>query len=340
MLHVEVARPRRHRARVGHGHQGAREGSHAGKAVLRLARQRLDHHCVELRGEPGHEPARRHERRVPHLLQQRVERLVLERRAPGDRLVEDRGERVLVRLGAGVLRPEGLLRRHVLQRADHRVVRRQRRGLGGLREHLRQAEVHDFRLRLAVAVTGEEHVGRLEVPVHHAAVVRERQRRGDGQDDRERLGHRQPLHLAEIRGAVLADEALHDEVRHVALDPDVQDADDVRVIEACRHPALAHEAGAHLLVRRQVLVKHLEGHALPQPRVSPLEDARGGPVPDQRADDVRPQPDALQQLAADRSRHRPIQSYGAAAPASTAEARCPADAPHEPAFFLRAVPPK
>ncbi len=110
-------------------------------------------------------------------------RVALERATAGGHLIEDRAEREEV--GARIGRqPARLLRRHVVDRAEHGPHRRQvsprgRRGAGRLSAglvvlELRESEVEDLHL----AAGGDHHVHRLQVAMDDALRVRGLERIG------------------------------------------------------------------------------------------------------------------------------------------------------------------
>ena len=112
-----------------------------------------------------------------------------EQRLAGEQLVRHRAERVDVGAVIDVRVAGGLLGRHVRRRADRRADLRERRGSGvGARraDRLRDAEVGDDR-----RAAREQHVVRLDVAVHDAALVRVRQRLRDVVQDADDFGDRE-----------------------------------------------------------------------------------------------------------------------------------------------------
>ena len=159
----------------------------------------------------------------------------------GDELVEHRAERVEVCLRRH-LAAERLLGRHVRDRADHHPVLRQPRAV----ERDRESEVAD----LGDALRGQPDVARLEVAVHDAALVREREPSGHALRDLERPRQRQrTARLLQLALDVAAREQLVDDVRRGRFFADLEDRDDVRVrAEAAHRLRLAHDALAPDLV--------------------------------------------------------------------------------------------
>src|SRR5262249_3720114 len=104
-------------------------------------------------------------RQLPHLPESRDRSLGPERRAAGEQLVEDGAQAVDVAGGGEDRVAARLLRGDVARRADDRRGRgRARAGV----EPLREAEVGD----VGPARLVEQDVGRLEVAVQYAALVR------------------------------------------------------------------------------------------------------------------------------------------------------------------------
>ncbi|CAA9305477.1 MAG: hypothetical protein AVDCRST_MAG11-1129, partial [uncultured Gemmatimonadaceae bacterium] len=227
--------------------------------------------------------------------EQRLRRAAAERVPAGEQLVGDHAERVEVGpvVGGGV--GGRLLGCHVRGRphceAERRAgtLGRARPALGGRRERLRHAEVGDHRVPAR-----EEHVLRLEVPVHHALGVRVGQRVGQlaqephGVRDGQRPVARQPR----PEGLAL-DEGHRVERQAVHLARGV-DRHDVRVLQAGGEPDLALEA----LGREpggEAGVEDLDGDPPPEPRIERDEDARHAAAPELalqrvRIPECRPQP--------------------------------------------------
>jgi hypothetical protein len=129
-----------------------------------------------------------------------------------------------VDIGARVdgLRPR-LLRRHVLGCAEHAVGHDAElaRPLA-VDEQLRDPEVENFD-EVFARRADQQHVARLEIAVHHAAVVGAAQTGEHLVRDEHRAPRieRAPIELAAQRGARVQ---LHHEIRHAVVFADVDDA--------------------------------------------------------------------------------------------------------------------
>jgi hypothetical protein len=172
------------------------------------------------------------------------------------RLEQDGAERVHVGPRVDALHLAArLLRRHVPGRPEQRARLRSGRGrrVGHVEGHIgrardaRDAPIEDVHL----AELPEHDVGRLQIPVHHAAGVREGDREAHAGERPEEpapaVGRRERrIAIAEAVEDVLeghAVEPLHREVRLPALvDPEVVYGHDARVLELALHPRLPQEA--------------------------------------------------------------------------------------------------
>ena len=146
-------------------------------------------------------------------------------------------------------------------------------------DQLREAEVGD--LHAAVAI--EQHVLRLDVAVHDAAVVRELQRVADLRDDAQRLRGRQPsraLHLPQVHAV----DELHQQVVQAARLAEVVDGDDVRVLKAREGARLAREALGEARVARDGGRQNLERDQSVEPRLPRLVDGAHAALADQFED--------------------------------------------------------
>jgi hypothetical protein len=200
-------------------------------------------------------------------LQERVERrLGLERRPAGEQLVEDGPQAVDVGGRGQPFFAAGLLRRHVARRAQDGPAARPP-GIAG--RALGQAEVGDVRLAARV----EQDVGRFEVAVEDAALVRVMHRprhrrnklRGVAQV-RSRLGR-----SAQHREAAALDE-LHGEVVLALVLADLVDGHDVGVIQLGGGLRLGAEA-LHVLRGRQVAGQdHFQGDGAAEAGLAGPED--------------------------------------------------------------------
>jgi hypothetical protein len=133
-----------------------------------------------------------------------------------------------------------LLGRHVKRAPEQRPLD----GDGALRVVLlREAEVDDLRLHVAGVERREKHVRRLEIAVDDPALVRVRERVGDGEQHAHSVDGGKPAVLAEVVREVHAAQELHHDVR-IALRrlAEVEHADDRRMIEPRSRPRLLEKA--------------------------------------------------------------------------------------------------
>ena len=100
----------------------------------------------------------------------------------------------------------------------------------------------------------EEHVGRLQIPVHEAAPVQRRQRRQHAERDRQGVGHAQRA-PPEAVGQRLALEELHGDEQRAGVLADFVNLADVRMVDARGRPGFAPEA----LPRRLVVCRRRHG---------------------------------------------------------------------------------
>ncbi|AUX39022.1 uncharacterized protein SOCE26_004040 [Sorangium cellulosum] len=226
--------PERPRQRRGVAARRVRPGDrlHLGEQVRAVAGPRegvLREHPAHERVEGGrhvgaHLPEPR--RFVEDELGEQRHRVVgLERRPPGQRLVEHGAEREDVDRRREVRVSAGLLRRHVPRRAEQRPGLRH----AGERPEPGDAEVDE--LHPADGAADEEEVARLDVAVNGAAAVELGERAGHTPREGQRLVGVEPP-PPEERGEILAVEPLHGEVERALLGLSVCDvAYDRGVIE-------------------------------------------------------------------------------------------------------------
>ena len=186
-------------------------------------------------------------------------------------VVEHRAERVDV--GAAVQRvPLRLLGRHVVARAEHAARVGERRRVVDARD----AEVG----QLGVPIRRQQHVVRLDVTVHDAALVRVGEGRGHLHGDRERLGERQaPLERDALVQVVPVDELADDERAPVRLAA-VDDGDDAGVREQGERAGLALEAIDRVGRLQTPRVQELDGHGAAELLVVGLPDTRHPAAPE------------------------------------------------------------
>ena len=210
-----------------------------------LGQQRRLGGRVDSRAEPGEAPRPLGDA-PPRLLRA----LCQERVGAGERLPDHHGEREDV--GALVHHAAvDLLGRHVAHGAAARVAVARGRGQ---RRHAKVGELHHT---LAV----DHDVGRLDVQVQHAVLVRE------GQGARHPLEHvgalvgcePAPLHAGEQLREVEAVDVLHDQVGEGAVGLEVKDGDDVGMSEHAGRARLRQRfrgGGARLGGERHALDRH------------------------------------------------------------------------------------
>ncbi len=210
--------------------------------------------------------------------------------APGERLVAHGRERVDVDRRPG-LAPLELLRSHVGRGAEHRAAAGDARGVGRRGD----PEVDELR----DGVVAQQHVGGLDVPVHHALGVRVVERRA------ELAGH--PSHapgpqraVAKRRRERLARHVLHDDEDALVVDGGVEDGDEVRVVQRGAELRLAHEA--LLDVRRAVGMQPLDRDLPVESLVMAQQDGRHSPGAQVPEHAVAP----VQQRSLRRCGHRPV----------------------------------
>ena len=135
-------------------------------------------------------------------------------------------------------------------------------------ERARDAEVRDLR----AAVTVQQHVLRLHVPVDEAVLVGERERTGDVDGDLERLAHLETSFADDELLEVLAVDVLEDDVLAAFFLAPVDHRDDARVLELRHGARLALEALDEVVVFVVLLVQDLQRHvALEERVVSPVD---------------------------------------------------------------------
>ncbi len=163
-----------------------------------------------------------------------------ERRLAGEALEEDRSDGEEVGARVELLVSARLLGGHVARRSDQRSGAGHRRVGRGQTGEARDAEVEQ--LDPCDVSVGQKEVGRLDVTMDDAALVRLRQRGGDARAQLDGLEHRERPFDQTIRER-LALEPLHRDEVFAALALSVGDvADDPRVVEPRQQHRLAGEA--------------------------------------------------------------------------------------------------
>ena len=213
----------------------------------------------------------------------------------GQELVEDAAERpdvgsLVHRLAARLLGAHEL--RGAEDDAGLRAVaderRRQREvrlGTGRLRiESLREAEVED----LDPPVRGDLDVGRLQVPVDDAAIVRRLERLGDLTRDLERLVERKSAVRQPVRERLSRHELHHDEPRAFRFLQAV-DRGDRGVVQGGEHPGLALEPRQALRVAGELLGEGLDRDLPAQPVVVGAIDLSHSAGPERAQNRIDPE---------------------------------------------------
>ena len=234
------------RKRGRHGRDGARPG-------LRILLEAAQDDALD-RGIQARRHGRRGGRRLFAVLAPPIGEVgCLECLAPGEDLVEHEPERVDVALDGSAFAGK-LLRRHVGRRS------RNFRAALVVFDAGREPEVRDLRAAAAV----DHDVGRLQVSMQHALVVRRREPGAELARDLDRLVLRKPPDAPQERRQVLAVDVLHrEEVPSLDL-ADVVDAADVRMRDAARVAHLGVEAFDPGGLRRQLFRQELQGDRLPE----------------------------------------------------------------------------
>ena len=184
-----------------------------------------------------------------------------------------------VHVGAGVGDAAGdLFRRDVRDGPDDQA----RPGVPGRRLRPGQPEVHD----LDPPVGGQQHVLRLDVPVHDPCLVRGGQPGQRRVHDLERLAPGQPAPLAQQAAQRPPWHVLHRQVQELPVRALVEDLHDVGVGQPRDRLGLADEPGHEVGVPRELRVHHLERHLPLEPRVRGEVHGGHAAVRDARADVV------------------------------------------------------
>ena len=202
-----------------------------------------------------------------------------ERQFAGEQFVEDDAERIDVRAMIDGGRLLDLLRGHVVHGAEGRAGGGERRVGMFLAHELGDAEVGDLHAALRV----EQDVLGLDVAVENSFLVRELERLADFRNDGERLGGGEASGLHGL-AQVHAIDVFHHQVVEAARLPEVENADDVRVVQAREHAALAVEAFGELRIVRERIGQQLERDEAVEVRLARLEDEAHAAAPDQFED--------------------------------------------------------
>ena len=191
---------------------------------------------------------------------------------PSDHLVHHNAERVQVasRVGLSTL---GLLGREVGGGSHHRTGLSQVR-LGRTVHETRDAEVGDFHH----PVRTDENVGRLDVAMGDAGLVRETKSRGNLTCDFARLtGIQPPTTLQHVSQCAALDELHGDEVGALELAP-VIDVDNVGVTQACCGLRLPAESLHELWIDSELWEQHLHRDVAVQEKIMGQENISHAPA--------------------------------------------------------------
>ena len=246
-------------------HQAIERGHERGGrlvAVIGIRRQQLHDDGVDRLRDLRVDLARRF-RRGRHALEQLRHRVVAvghPHRPSDEHVVHHQAERILI--GAAIdLLPLRLLRRHVLERADHRARQRLR---GAVLDRSRDAEIHNQRIaagrhRILGCLLEHDVLG-LEVAVHHPLLVRGREALGDLLRDLDHPIGRQDLGPAKNLRQRLALDERHRQVLDAVDLAEVVDADDVLVRDLAGQHQLALESQLEIFRRGGVRLREGSNH--------------------------------------------------------------------------------
>ncbi|MEI9893750.1 MAG: hypothetical protein WDN28_07575 [Chthoniobacter sp.] len=177
------------------------------------------------------------------------------RHLPAKHLIKHHAEAVDVRAMIHA-RAALLLRRHVIRCTKHHARHRLAPLLGGRRIHAREAEVGHLHPALRV----HQHVGRLDVAMHHAFHVRVLQRLANAHDQFQGLVRLEPGRLDQMVQRRPLDE-LHDEIEMpLRRGAEVEYRDDVRVVQFRHRPRFAHKTIGKIPVDADLERQQLDRH--------------------------------------------------------------------------------
>lgn len=106
----------------------------------------------------------------------------------------------------------------------------------------------------------QQHVFGLDVAVHDPGGVRRGEPVGDIGGDRDGGLRGQPAFALQTGAQVGAAYEVHDQRQVVAVDDEIPDADDMRVVQAQQRRPLLYEAADEFLVGGEILTQQLDGH--------------------------------------------------------------------------------
>jgi hypothetical protein len=250
--------------------QVRRHLARAAVSVVGALLERTRDDLFELRREVRRERQQRLRLDVDDLIERRRRRLARERLAAREQLVQQHAGREQIRAPVDRL-VRRLFGRHVVGAPhDDADLRRPAEG------QLRDAEVQD----LDGPVVENAHVARLDVAVHDAVLVRERQSRAQLDDDVELLVQRERRLRVHDLLEVPAPEKLHHDERRVLFLAELVDRHDVAVLqprdglrlamEAVARRGVAGEIDQHQL-DRDVALEHLVVRAVQHTHPAPSD---------------------------------------------------------------------
>ncbi len=264
-------------------------------AVTRVPAGGLRDEPVHLRRDAGHEPGGGRDGLVDVLVRHRQRAVAGVRLGPGEQFVHHDAGRVDVGAGVGA-GPGDLLGSQIRHGADDYAG--PRLGVHGQRPG--QAEVD----HLEVTIRGDQHVLRLDVPVHDPGGVSGRQAGQQRHHDGQRLARREPAPLGEQVPQGPPGQVLHGQVRVMAVTALVEHRDHVGVREPRHRFGLADEPVDEVFVPRQVGVHDLERHPAIQADVDGAVHRRHAAERNQRLHPVAAVEQASDQGVREGSVHR------------------------------------
>ncbi len=151
-----------------------------------------------------------------------------------------------------------------------------------------EAEVHNLVHARAAAKVVRDDVGRLQIAMEDALVVRELQRAAQRPDDRLDLLDRQWAAHDDFLPQAASVEQLHDQERpSLGVEVVVEDRDDIRMVELCARAALREEALAGHLIAADLGAHDLDRHLVAE-QPAPCAEHRAHAPFRQRRDDLVP----------------------------------------------------
>ncbi len=255
-----------------------------GVAILRLLREQLCQHRLEIARRTRDESTERRRPPVQHRLQQRLGGVTVERQAAGHALEQRDAERVEVARGTGAptLR---LLGRGVVERAEEAALPGQ--GARLLVEELRQSEVRERERTVGM----NEDVPGLDVTMEDPAPVCVRERVRHAREPPRCLatvhrGFAEPARVLDVLVEADTVDLLHREVQQPTSLAVAVDRDDVLMVKRRGRARLGTEAIPHVRVGGELRGEHLERDDAFERLLPRLVD-RAHPAATEHADDAK-----------------------------------------------------